>query len=264
MTLRIERGDLAVTIDPDHGARLASLCMGGTERLVTAHDDTLRWGAYPMVPFAGRVRDGVLRVGGAAHDLPTIADGHAIHGTVLDARWATLEVSAERVLLAVALAEPWPFAGEVTHEVWVDDAGVGCRLTVRALDPMPAQVGWHPWFLRPERLDVPFSSMLTRDARGIPDGTTIDTPPGPWDDCFVADGRAARLTWRDGWTIDVESDCSHVVVYDQPEHAVCVEPQSGPPNGVNDAPDQLRAGESLTRTMYLRVSNPSKGREHRP
>jgi aldose 1-epimerase len=29
------------------------------------------------------------------------------------------------------------------------------------------------------------------------------------------------------------SDCTHLVVYDQPAHALCVEPETGPPDAFN-------------------------------
>jgi len=44
--------------------------MDGAELLVTAAEDTLGWGLYPMVPFAGRVRDGVLMFRGLQYELP--------------------------------------------------------------------------------------------------------------------------------------------------------------------------------------------------
>jgi galactose mutarotase-like enzyme len=36
---------------------------------------------------------------------------------------------------------------------------------------------------------------------------------------------------------------------------VCIEPQSGPPNGINDAPFVLEAGATFKRWMELRVVN---------
>jgi aldose 1-epimerase len=29
------------------------------------------------------------------------------------------------------------------------------------------------------------------------------------------------------------STCDHVVLYDEPRHAICVEPQTGPPDALN-------------------------------
>ena len=43
------------------------------------------------------------------------------------------------------------------------------------------------------------------------------------------------------------SDCSHWVVYDEPAHATCIEPQSGPTDGLNLEPLPLEPGESACR-----------------
>jgi aldose 1-epimerase len=43
-----------------------------------------------------------------------------------------------------------------------------------------------------------------------------------------------KLVWPDGdVTLEVSSSCDHWVVYTEPPHAVCVEPQSGPPDAFN-------------------------------
>ena len=49
----------------------------------------------------------------------------------------------------------------------------------------------------------------------------------------------------------VSSSCDHWVVYDQPEHATCVEPQSGPPDGFTLCPEVLAPGETLRHTMTI-------------
>jgi aldose 1-epimerase len=42
-----------------------------------------------------------------------------------------------------------------------------------------------------------------------------------------------RLTWPGALAVTLTSTCSHVVLYDQPRHAICVEPQTGPPDALN-------------------------------
>jgi aldose 1-epimerase len=134
-------------------------------------------------------------------------------------------------------------------------------LTVEADEDMPAMVGWHPWFRKPERSPVGLVSMLRRDRAGIATNECVHRPAGPIDDCFVGrfDGRTndvdELLTFRvANVDLDLSSDCTHWVLYDEPSHATCVEPQSGPPNQVNDAPVVLVAGESMTRWFRIRMS----------
>jgi aldose 1-epimerase len=253
----------AVAVAPGHGARLASLVVAGRERLVTRSDDSLGWGAYPMVPFAGRLRDGVLVVDGRDHRFPLHSDGHAIHGTVHDAPWRTVSRTGASATFETELVEPWPFGGTVAHTVEVDAEArtVRCRLAVRAAArPMPVQVGWHPWFAGYESLAIDFESVLLRDVWGIPDGTTGDEPaPGRRDDCFTGVRSWPRVGWSDGWSVQVESTCSHWVVYDVPVGACCVEPQSGAPNDLNVRPEVVPPGGVLEHEMVLRALPPVIG-----
>jgi aldose 1-epimerase len=60
------------------------------------------------------------------------------------------------------------------------------------------------------------------------------------------------LSRAPGLTVTVASDCDHWVIYDQPEHATCVEPQSGPPDAANlGLATVLQPGEFLQRSMTI-------------
>ncbi|MFM8955562.1 MAG: hypothetical protein ACKOH9_07230, partial [Actinomycetota bacterium] len=63
-----------------------------------------------------------------------------------------------------------------------------------------------------------------------------------------------RIIFDESIHVTVESDCSHWVVYDQPEHAICVEPQSGPPDGFNLEPFFITPDSPISRFMRLTVS----------
>lgn len=52
----------------------------------------------------------------------------------------------------------------------------------------------------------------------------------------MPDGVDATLTWPGRLELKVTSNAEWVVVYDEQAEAVCVEPQTGPPNGLNTAP----------------------------
>ena len=124
---------------------------------------------------------------------------------------------------------------------------------------MPAQVGWHPWFVRPVQLDAAFTSMYVRDSAGIATSQVV-TPttlrmtgqtPSPLDDCFTDVDAPPTLTFGNGLVVHLESDCSHWVIYNKPVHALCVEPQSGPPNGLNSEPLAVSPNQPLTRNFRL-------------
>ena len=55
MELVLAAGPARVTLDPEHGGRIASLRVDRYELLVNAADGALDWGCFPMAPYAGRV-----------------------------------------------------------------------------------------------------------------------------------------------------------------------------------------------------------------
>lgn len=247
-------GRASVTIDHERGGRLSSLEIDGHELIVGADPDLdpeIGWGSFPMVPFAGRIANGRFETDGRIHQLPITLPPHAIHGTTHLQPWT--QTGPGR--LYTDLGPDWPWAGRVDQHFDLGDDRLDLAITVTA-DPsnetaMPVTAGWHPWFRRTVagtdvELSLPAERMWRRDDRGIPDGTLIDPPPGPWDDCFTALVGPVELRWPGLLRLWVESDCEHVVVYDEQPHAVCVEPQSAPPDAHNSGEDlvEIEPGES--------------------
>lgn len=243
-------GDAEVTVQPENGCRLGSLRVGGTELLRQGP----RYGSFPMVPWCGRVRDGRFRDGADVHQLPLNAAPHAIHGTGRDVRWRTARTTRDEAVFTYELADPWPYKGRVTQIVELAEDSLTLRFGIETYDnSFPAQAGWHPWFLRNlgaggEDVRIDFSAQW-QEERGddhLPTGRRIDPQPGPWDDCFgMPDGVDVTLTWPGELELNVKSREQWVVVYDEQAEAVCVEPQSGPPNGLNTLPRLVTPIEPL-------------------
>jgi len=250
-----------VDVSPVDGGRLARLAVGGRDLLVTGDsaDDPMHWGSYPMVPFAGRLGAGRFEVEGRTVQLPCNLPPHAIHGTGFTSRWDVLDAGLDHAELSVVL--DWPLGGSAHQHVQLTADALVCVLTVVAGDrTMPVTLGWHPWFLKPDADRFAFGSMYERGSDYLPTGRLV--PPGarPWDDCFVAPAAPPELRYAPtaslpGVVVTVDSDCDHWVVYDQPAHATCVEPQSGPPDAVHlGAATMLAPGGMLQRTMTIRWS----------
>ena len=222
--------------------------------LIDHADDALGWGCYPMVPYAGRVRDARLDFAGRRHELPRRLPPHAIHGTVFEKAWTLSDSSARHCRLVTDLAPGWPFGGEVTHEVRLYDDRLTMRLSVTATDAMPIQVGWHPWFRKPSTRRLEFAASLPRDQDGITLPERIEPaalgPDGTNDDCFADPDGVLRIT-IDDLDLELSSSCRYWVVYDRPPLATCVEPQSGPPNGINHEPFVLQSGQTLTHDFTI-------------
>ncbi|WP_030690809.1 aldose epimerase [Streptomyces globisporus] len=241
MQTLLTAGDAELTIDPEHGCRIGSLRIGGTELLRQGE----RYGSFPMVPWCGRTENGRFRNGATTHQLPINAVPHAIHGTVRDLVWKTARTSAAEAVFTCELGDPWPYQGRVTQVFELAEDSLTLRFGVETYDDsFPAQAGWHPWFLRnlgrggqDVRIDFTPGWQEERGGDHLPTGRRIDPVPGPWDDCFgMPDGVDVTLTWPEELELKVASRAEWVVIYDEPEEAVCVEPQSGPPNGLNTHP----------------------------
>ncbi len=245
-----------LTVDPDRGGRIASFELHGRELLVTDAQanqvlgtrvaDPMAWGCYPMVPWAGRVRRGRFTFNDGEYQLATNMAPHAIHGTGFSRPWM---VQPDRSL-RMDLGPGWPFGGYAIQRFALTGISLTCTLEVHNDDrTMPAMVGWHPWFKRPVGLAFAAKSMYLRDSEGIPTGETVRPPSGPWDDCFTNLAVAPRLVWPNGHALTITSSCDHWVVFDERSHAVCIEPQSGPPDGLTLEPRTAGPGQPLVATM---------------
>jgi len=260
--IELRSSTAVVLVDEVNGGRIASLVVHGEERLVTrTHEgqSALSWGSYPMAPWAGRVRSGRFEFAGSSYQLPLRLPPHALHGTVLDVRWDIVHANRNEVRLAAPLGGDWPWSGTVHQHIEVVGDRTGgalrCWLSVESdTASFPAQVGWHPWFCdhhgvqAAPHLRFVAQAMYQRDRTGIPTGDTVLPGPHPWDDCFVAVSDSPSLRYRDGTVLLLSSDCDHWVVY-EPDGAVCVEPQSGPPDGFTLRPDLVEPGRPLSRTF---------------
>jgi aldose 1-epimerase len=155
------------------------------------------------------------------------------------------------VTMSCELGDDWPFGGTAEQVLTLQEGRLECVLCVTAGNAaMPCTLGWHPWFVKPVSDSLHFEHMAQRLPSGIPSGHFVAPKRRPWDDCFCGPTGPLQLRYPQ-LTITIESDCDFWTVYDEPEHATCVEPQSGPPDEFNQVPLVLNAGESLRRIMVV-------------
>ncbi|MYV55412.1 aldose 1-epimerase [Streptomyces sp. SID3212] len=258
-SIRLKAGDAELTIDPENGCRISSLRIDGTELLRQGE----RFGCFPMVPWCGRIENGQFRTGDVVHQMPLNSGPHAIHGTGRDTSWRVARTSGtetegraaatgSRAAFSYDLTEPWPYSGRVSQTFELSDDSLVLTMGVETYDSsFPAQAGWHPWFRRnlgngDVHLDFNPAWQEERGENSLPTGRRIEPVPGPWDDCFgMPEGVDVTLTWPGQLRLKVTSREEWVVVYDEQDEAVCVEPQSGPPNGLNTAPRLVTPLEPL-------------------
>jgi aldose 1-epimerase len=244
--MELSASAVRVSIDTKAGGRIASINIRGHELLVTESKDPMGWGSYPMIPWAGRIRKGRFTFRGGEYQLPINMAPHSIHGTCFTRPWDVNDDGS----LSIELGSSWPFGGSAIQRFDLTKDRLICTIEIHNdIRSMPASAGWHPWFRRPVSLSFAASKMYVRDDDYIPSGELITPPSGPWDDCFTGVLAPPKLSWPGGPAITLTSSCDHWVVYDQPAHAVCVEPQTGPPDAFNLTPKIVEPGKPLIASM---------------
>ncbi|SOD55014.1 aldose 1-epimerase [Pseudoxanthomonas wuyuanensis] len=244
--IAIASGPLSVDIAASAGGRIAQIRQGGAEWLLGYGEQNaapIAWGSYPMLPWAGRIRHGRFGFQGNPYQLPLDHGEHAIHGVGYKLPWQVVGHSPRHAELSLQLPcdARWPFGGSAWQRFEVDGNRLRMELSVTAgAQAMPAVIGWHPWFRKPERIEFAPTQAYPRDRDGIAILPLAPPPPRPWDDCFI--NREPVILHRGGQSVRLTSDCAHWVVYDERDDATCVEPQSGPPDGFNLGPTRLAPG----------------------
>jgi aldose 1-epimerase len=249
-------GPALAVVNPADGGRLASFQLDGRELLVTSGTGPLDHGSFPMAPFAGRVRDARFRFRGREWQIRRSGSPHAIHGTVARRAWDRIGPGTIRT----DLGPDWPFGGEVIQRFDLAEHRLRVEMQLRADEPMPATIGWHPWFrwtlgtdrlagLQPATVAPNAALMYLRGADGLPLGRLVTPDEGPWDDCFTGLSRPPEIRWSDGLSLTIASSCADVVVFTQAERGFCVEPQTGPPDALNLRPRVVMPGVPLSAVM---------------
>jgi aldose 1-epimerase len=257
ITLRSSSSTLK--IDPFMGGRLSSLVVDGHDLLWrrTPGEGPFGWGSFVMAPYAGRIPLATFTFAGQTHHLPIAMAPHAIHGTTYEVPWTVTDQDASSVRLECEFGRDWPFRGGIVHEISLFDDHLDQRLTARAADVVqPITFGWHPWFprvLRPGGSEVQWSfdragvHMFQRDSAGITTSQLVDVPEGRVDDCFLGVG-TVKVEWPGEFVFDIEHDCPVIVLFDGLDHAICVEPQTGPPDVTSVWPGQCEVVPGMAKS----------------
>ena len=117
----LEDGELSIAIDIDQGARITSILFRDMEITLPSRGSLVNWGWYSMAPWAGRIRDGVIRdVDDAIYQLPVVIDPpHALHGFGVMYGWEDIGKGVAR------LDFPYPYEGaSVVQQIEVLDNAI--------------------------------------------------------------------------------------------------------------------------------------------
>lgn len=249
--VQLQSNRATATIE-EQGGRLASLVIDGTEIMLTSGPKPTRWGSFPMIPWCGRLPFARLDLDGKQYEFPPTSGSHANHGRSHLQLWSPVDENTMRT----ELNEHWPFGGQAEQRFELTDTSFTVTAEVRAAEtPMPAMIGWHPWFQRqldrgqPAEIEFEAEAIYATDDDAIPTGELVPVPPPPWDECFVGLKADPVVRWPGALELTISSTFDTWVIFTEPEHALCVEPQSGPPNQFHLDPHIVQPGEPLTGSM---------------
>jgi len=285
--IELRAGPHHVVVDPRRGGRLASWTVDGEELLVGPPDDddaSIRWGCFVMAPWPGRLARARFEWHGHPIQLHRTHGRHAIHGLTWNRAWSVDAATAAGATLSIELPrDEWPMGGRVRQRVRLSPDGLHLEAAIEADEPMPAALGWHPWFLRrgDPRLRVDAAMYQVTDGM-VPTGAAApvqggsDLRDGPHlgrrrlDLAYLGAGSPARVTWPDlELTIAFEPAPAPLVVY-TPRESFCLEPLTATPNALALAPAarrragvrMLRPGDRCSASMTMRVAT-APGRPRR-
>jgi aldose 1-epimerase len=255
ITLSSDRAILV--IDPTDGGRIASMVIDGYELLrdekFNTEQSIFGYGSFPMAPYAGRIRHGKFEFDGISYQLENLADPpHALHGTAIYQSWNIDQQSDTACQISTDIAAGWPFCGSLNQSFQLDSDKITMTISLTAIDRMPGWVGFHPWFrkeINSEKIQLTadFSQMYVRDNEKVATKTIAPPKPLPWDDCFIGVEPNIKLRWGDLLELKLFSNFPYWVIYSAPNDALCIEPQSAPPNAIELGKHQiLEPGESVT------------------
>ncbi|WP_421681735.1 aldose 1-epimerase [Stutzerimonas urumqiensis] len=287
--LHLRRGDLALSVAPGLGGAITRFRHGDLDLLRPwdGSDNVRLTGCFVLAPYSNRIGNGQFAFDGQTHRLRRNAPEFELplHGVAWKRAWAPTAMDSTSLTLEVqhraqgTNAQDWPFDFQLTHRLRLDADGLGLRLVLTNTGqvPMPAGLGWHPYFLRHDAVEMAFdaSSVWLADDQQLPsqqvkvpaewDFSTLRPVGEPGlDNCFAGWGGQARLRWPNrnlDLRLSSEAPLRHLVVFTPPAERgiLALEPVSHANNALNlphpaaHGMLTLRPGESITATCRMDV-----------
>ena len=278
IVLRDDRWRIGVV--PQIGGGLTECIFGGQPLLQRVAHRSLSSTAvelcyFPLVPFSNRIRNSRFSFEGrTVHVRPNVPDyPHAIHGHGWLAEWRVLHADAARCTLSFehAASDHWPWRYRVlqTFAIGATSLTITLTLTNEATTTMPAGLGFHPFFPKPDAahlaanarrlwngpaeefpsrsVDLPSEldferSRPVREARGI-------------DHCFSGWSGHAVIRWADApYRVELDADerLAHFLLYvPKDRDFFCLEPVSHAVNAFNFPRSEEHATLGLPPTHEL-------------
>lgn len=283
------RGEHEFVVAPDCGARIVSFKAGGVDVLRPASAAGLGSGkcyefaGFPLMPYSGPIFGGGFHFDGKFFPLKRTVpeEPTATHGEGWIRPWTIIAQEPDRLALRMDHHPsdgefPFAFRGEIIFALDEGGLSIDLILTCRDHRPMPAGIGFHPYFpkasgttmrfdamgLWPPDSEVAVSQACGPLEPGLDFGRAQDVSELVLDRCYEgwdgevvlvhADKRAVRIT--------ANGALRKLQIYDAWDYPyICIEPVSNANDGFNrmalNVPchgvDVLEPGRSLAGSLHI-------------
>ena len=256
-------------IRADLGGCVAGLWLGDTAVLRSVPGDSLQdvrgAASFPLLPYSNRLGDGALNWRGQRYLLNPNFDGmtHTLHGNGWQRPWVVRDQTRDSAVLVLVHGkdDDWPFSFECIQTIGFegDSLRLTLSLTSREATPVPAGIGWHPYFVRRPGTRLAFSAQARwdTDASQLPERKVPVTGVDALCDnlacnhCFEGWNGVAKLHDNVMYT-QVSSNLLRLLVSNPTgKDFVAVEP-------VSHVPDAFNQGEGEARARGMRVLAPNE------
>ena len=267
----LQAGGWQALVLPGFGANLIRLSREGRELLRTPESlsqlqaDPFLYGSPLLLP-PNRTRDGAFTFDGQEYRLPiSEPQTHCqLHGQLASAPFTLACQSAVHCVSRLMNPAggpgsrfPFAFLLEIEHRLDAGGLSQSTCITNTGARDMPLLLGFHLTFTKPESFAVLLGRRWERDARFLPTGRLLPlsereaawkrgaSPDVPVSGYFTAAGHTARLG---RFYLHTSDNYTQWVLFGGGEQDfLCIEPQSGPVNGLNlpGGAARLRPGEAM-------------------
>ena len=287
--LTLKKGQAELVLAPENGGSVSAFRCNGMDILRPfdpakgMNAPATEYAAFPLFPFSGRIAHGRFSFDGNEYQLPQNfpPEPHAIHGQGWQSKWEIASTTVDTTTLAFRHdGSIWPWAYHATQIFTLTQTGLSVMLTLTNLSnrPMPAGIGWHPYFPSDDAQLICDVSAIWRSSEDMIPGASSplsqtsdltsprDVSDLNLDNAFAAGDIGNRICWPSK-NISIEMTATntlrHLIVYTpQGEDFFCVEPVSHSPDAINSSEPAsvnglkiLSPGETLSGLIYLSVED---------
>ncbi|PHR92904.1 MAG: hypothetical protein COA69_06150 [Robiginitomaculum sp.] len=296
LQLRLEHAGWVLELSPETGGVITRCTYKGVDVLRPATEkwhrsfDPMQSSCFALFPYSNRIANGTFSFEGETHHIDANFPGikHPLHGTAWLGFWEVHQPSKSVCELTYTQFKDvgaWPYPFEARQRFQIKNGALHVQLSIQNTGdtPMPAGMGWHPYF--PLARDVArdkSNAHLKFNAKGVWLSDHESLPqtwvglPSKWDfsnglpvegtqldHCFGGWDGKVRMSWPDSaFALEMRADpaMTHVVVYTEEADSFCFEPASHMNDAINRMDTNIETGfrvlapgETFTSTLVLDV-----------